>query len=99
MKKILELIILAYRKYISPLKKPCCRYYPTCSAYALEAIRKHGAINGVLLAGWRLLRCNPYSGGGVDYVPDKFHFYTLKSEARRRQKEQNSAGGEESKGE
>lgn len=83
MKKLLELLIRAYRKFISPLKKPCCRYYPTCSEYALEAVKKHGAIKGSILAVWRILRCNPYSGGGVDYVPEKFHLYTLKSEARR----------------
>ncbi len=87
MKKIAELLITAYRKYISPLKAPCCRYYPTCSEYALEAVKKHGAVKGTILAVWRLLRCNPYSRGGVDYVPEKFHLYTLKSEARRKAKE------------
>lgn len=87
LKKIFEALIIFYRKFISPLKKPCCRYYPSCSQYALTAVRKHGAIKGCILAVWRLLRCNPYSGGGVDYVPEKFHLYTLKSEARRKNKE------------
>lgn len=77
MKKILLLLVNLYRKKISPLKKPCCKYYPTCSAYALDALEKHGALKGTALAVWRILRCNPWSLGGVDEVPDKFSFYTL----------------------
>lgn len=77
MKKILLLLVKFYRSRISPLKKPCCKYYPTCSAYALTAIEKHGALKGSALAVWRILRCNPWSLGGVDEVPDKFCFYTL----------------------
>jgi len=87
LKRIAEFLIRAYRKYISPLKKPCCRYYPTCSEYALEAVRKHGALKGLILAAWRLLRCNPYSRGGVDYVPEKFHLYTLKSEKNKKERD------------
>ncbi len=83
MKKIFLQIVKLYRKYISPLKPPCCRYYPTCSTYALEAIEKHGAAKGSVLAVWRLLRCNPYSGGGVDKVPEKFYLYTLKSREKK----------------
>lgn len=86
MKKILELIIKFYRKFISPLKPPCCKYYPTCSTYALTAIKKHGAIKGSILAVWRILRCNPWSNGGVDHVPEKFHLYTLKGEEKRNPK-------------
>lgn len=86
MKKIIELIIKAYQKYLSPMKKPCCRYYPSCSQYAYEAVERHGAVKGCILAIWRVLRCNPYSGGGIDHVPEKFHLYTLKSEARRKNK-------------
>jgi len=82
-KKILELLVIFYRKFISPLKPPCCKYYPTCSAYALEALKKHGAIKGTILAVWRVLRCNPWSMGGIDRVPDKFHLYTLKGEQKR----------------
>ncbi|MCH5194867.1 MAG: membrane protein insertion efficiency factor YidD [Oscillospiraceae bacterium] len=78
MKKLLLLIIGAYRKLISPLIPPRCKYYPTCSTYAVQAIEKHGAIKGTILAAWRLLRCNPWSLGGVDPVPDKFSFYRLK---------------------
>jgi len=61
-----------YRRRISPLFGPRCRYYPTCSAYAVRAVREHGALRGAVLAGWRLLRCNPLSGGGVDDVPARF---------------------------
>lgn len=59
------------------MKTPCCKYYPSCSAYALTAIEKHGALKGTALAVWRILRCNPWSLGGVDEVPDRFGFYTL----------------------
>lgn len=59
-----------YQKYLSPLKAaPTCKFYPTCSAYAIEAIEKHGAIKGTMLAVWRILRCNPFSKGGYDPVP------------------------------
>lgn len=78
MKTLLLWIIKFYRKIISPLKPPCCKYYPTCSTYALQAVEKHGAVKGILLAVWRLLRCNPWSLGGIDPVPDKFEFYTLR---------------------
>ena len=65
------LLIRFYQKCISPLKPPMCRYYPTCSCYAIEAIETHGALRGSLLALWRLLRCNPLSPGGYDPVPPK----------------------------
>lgn len=63
--------IRLYQRLISPLLAPRCRYYPTCSNYALEAIRTYGPIRGSVLAGWRLLRCNPFSDGGFDYVEDQ----------------------------
>lgn len=69
MKKILLALIRFYRKRISPLKKPCCRFYPTCSAYAMEAIEKYGAFKGTGMAIWRILRCNPFNKGGYDPVP------------------------------
>ncbi len=70
MKKICIFLIKFYRKYISPLKgKPCCRYYPTCSQYALEAYEKYGFFKGTWLTVWRILRCNPFSKGGYDPVP------------------------------
>ncbi len=69
MKKILIMGIRGYQKYLSPLKTVRCPYTPTCSQYALEAIQKHGAAKGSLLATWRILRCNPLSHGGYDPVP------------------------------
>lgn len=59
----------AYQKYISPGLPRRCRYYPTCSSYAITALKTHGAVKGTLLSGWRILRCNPWSRGGVDHVP------------------------------
>jgi len=63
--------IRAYQRWISPAMAPRCRYYPTCSAYAVEAIRELGPIRGLILASWRLLRCNPFSHGGVDELSDR----------------------------
>lgn len=68
MKKILLAIINFYRKNISPMKAPCCRFYPTCSTYAIQAIEKYGAIKGGAMALYRILRCNPFSKGGYDPV-------------------------------
>ena len=70
MKTILIKLIRFYQKYISPLKSTRCPYIPTCSQYGLEAIEKYGAVKGCLLAGWRILRCNPFSKGGYDPVPE-----------------------------
>ncbi len=61
--------IRLYQKYLSPLKRHHCPYTPTCSRYAIEAIEKHGAFFGTILAIWRILRCNPFSKGGYDPVP------------------------------
>ena len=66
---LLILPIRFYQKYISPLKPPTCRFTPTCSQYAIEAIRKHGPFKGLYLAVWRILRCNPWGGSGYDPVP------------------------------
>lgn len=66
MKKLMLIIINIYRKYISPMKAPCCIYSPTCSEYAIEAINKYGAFKGGFLAIKRILRCNPFSKGGYD---------------------------------
>lgn len=68
MKKILILGIKSYRKYISPLKRPCCIFYPTCSQYTLEAIEKYGAGKGSIMGIKRILRCHPYNKGGFDPV-------------------------------
>ncbi len=64
-------IINFYIKYISPMFPRRCKYYPTCSMYAKEAITEHGLLYGGLLGIFRILRCNPFSKGGVDFVPEK----------------------------
>ncbi len=69
MKKLLLGLIRFYRKHVSTLRPPCCRYVPTCSEYALEAIGKYGAWKGGWLALRRLLRCHPFHKGGYDPVP------------------------------
>lgn len=72
MRNIPIFLIKVYKKVISPLFPPRCKYYPTCSNYSIEAFRKHGFFKGLILSIWRLLRCNPFSKGGIDYVSDKF---------------------------
>ena len=70
MKRVLLAIIRFYRRELSPRKRrPCCRYFPTCSQYAVTAIERYGAIRGGRMAAWRILRCNPFSRGGYDPVP------------------------------
>lgn len=74
MKKVLISIIKFYQKNISPrLGGGKCKYFPTCSQYAVEAIEVHGAFKGFFMAVWRVLRCNPFSKGGYDPVPEKKH--------------------------
>lgn len=68
-KRVLLWLIQFYRVAISPMHRPCCRYIPTCSQYAMQAIQKYGAIKGGYLALRRILRCNPFSKGGYDPVP------------------------------
>ena len=63
-------LIKTYQFAVSPFSPACCKYYPTCSSYAIEAIQMHGPWRGLLMATWRLLRCNPWSDGGVDPVPE-----------------------------
>ena len=64
-----------YRRFLSPLKPPMCRFSPTCSAYAVEAIETHGVFRGSLLACWRILCCNPLCKGGYDPVPEPGHWH------------------------
>ncbi|NLA96421.1 MAG: membrane protein insertion efficiency factor YidD [Clostridiaceae bacterium] len=64
-------LIKFYQGYLSPAHPACCRFTPTCSAYALDAVRIHGAIKGAGLALWRILRCQPLCKGGYDPVPEK----------------------------
>jgi uncharacterized protein len=74
-KRLLIALLIApirlYQRLISPAIGPRCRYYPTCSNYAVEAIRELGPVRGTILAGWRVLRCNPFSTGGIDEVSDR----------------------------
>lgn len=66
--------LVAYRKTISPLYGDVCAYYPSCSAYAVGAVQQHGAVRGTLSSVWRILRCNPWTRGGVDDVRPHEHF-------------------------
>jgi putative membrane protein insertion efficiency factor len=63
-----------YQRAISPAMPARCKYYPSCSEYAVQAVRRYGVLRGVVLAAWRLLRCNPWSHGGVDFVEDQTLF-------------------------
>ncbi len=71
MKKVLLAVIRFYQTAITPYTKAHCKYYPTCSQYGYEAIERFGALKGTALAVWRILRCNPFSRGGYDPVPEK----------------------------
>lgn len=71
MKRILLFLVRFYQRAISPYTKPSCKYYPTCSNYAIQAIERFGAAKGLCLAVYRILRCNPFSRGGYDPVPEK----------------------------
>lgn len=70
--------IRAYQRVVSPMFGRRCKYYPTCSAYAVGAVREYGVFRGIVLAGWRLLRCNPWSAGGVDYPSEQRIFRVTK---------------------
>ena len=67
--RLLMLLLTGYRRFVSPLLAPRCRFYPSCSAYALEAVQVHGALRGSWLAARRLSRCHPFHAGGLDPVP------------------------------
>lgn len=71
MKRICVSMIRFYQKHISPALPSCCRYVPTCSQYAIEAIEKRGVFVGIFLAVKRLLRCHPWGGSGFDPVPER----------------------------
>jgi uncharacterized protein len=79
-KRLLSEVLIApirlYQRFISPAMAPRCRYYPTCSDYAVQAIRELGPVRGLILAAWRLLRCNPFSHGGIDEISDRRLFRT-----------------------
>ena len=89
MKRICIACIGFYRKNLSKLKgKPSCKYYPTCSEYAMTAFEKHGFFKGLFLSVWRLLRCNPWSRGGIDYVPGTDDYYRIKFESAKKETKQ-----------
>jgi len=69
--RIVRAVIVAYRWSVSPLLGPCCRFYPSCSAFALEAVDRYGALRGAWLALKRILRCHPWHPGGYDPVPER----------------------------
>ena len=71
MKYVMIFLVQTYRKFISPLKPPSCRFTPTCSVYAIEAFRKRGFFVGLILTVGRIARCNPFFKGGYDPVPEK----------------------------
>lgn len=83
MKYLAIALIRLYQRFISPLTGAHCRYYPTCSQYAVQAYRKHGFFKGSILTIRRLLRCNPLFKGGVDPVPEKFALIRIKERGRR----------------
>lgn len=64
-------LVRGYQLFVSPLLGPRCRFYPSCSTYAIQALRRHGPLRGLVLASWRLLRCNPWNRGGIDPVPPR----------------------------
>ena len=68
-----------YRRVVSPALPARCRYHPSCSSYAVEAVRRHGILRGGVLSAWRLLRCNPWSHGGIDRVEDQTLFKAIAS--------------------
>lgn len=69
MKTVAERLLKSYKYLVSPLLPPACRFVPSCSEYAAEAVARHGFFHGAMLACWRLLRCNPLAQGGYDPVP------------------------------
>jgi uncharacterized protein len=69
--RVLVALLTGYRRFISPMLAPRCRFYPSCSAYALEAVQVHGALRGTWLAAARLGRCHPFHSGGIDPVPPR----------------------------
>jgi uncharacterized protein len=73
--RLATLLVRAYQVAVSPLLRPRCKYHPTCSRYAADALHEHGLLRGLVLTGWRLARCNPWSHGGVDYAHDQTLFH------------------------
>ncbi|RCX16137.1 hypothetical protein DFR58_112121 [Anaerobacterium chartisolvens] len=68
LKDVVIILIRFYQRFISPLKRPSCRFYPTCSQYAVDAVRKYGALKGIVMAAKRIAKCHPFNPGGYDPV-------------------------------
>ncbi len=83
MSRLLLLLLHLYKRWISPLLGTRCRFYPSCSDYARQAIARHGSWRGSLLAIWRIMRCQPLCTGGEDPVPETFHFVRCRGQAAR----------------
>jgi uncharacterized protein len=81
LRSLLVLPIRGYQKLLSPLVGARCKYYPSCSEYAAQSIERFGILRGLVLAGWRLLRCNPWSLGGVDKPEDQRLFRSSRTRA------------------
>jgi hypothetical protein len=75
MKSAIQFILRGYKRWISPMMPNACRYVPTCSEYAMEAVEQHGALRGTRLAVARILRCHPFAGAGYDPVPPVNHYH------------------------
>ncbi len=73
MKAVVQFVLRGYKRWISPMLPHACRFVPTCSEYALEAVERHGTLRGTNLAIWRLLRCQPFARAGFDPVPPVTH--------------------------
>jgi uncharacterized protein len=77
LRELLLLPVRAYRRFLSPALPKRCKYHPSCSAYAVEAVRSYGVVRGSVLASWRLMRCNPWSHGGYDPVERQRLFHSV----------------------
>ncbi|BDR58278.1 membrane protein insertion efficiency factor YidD [Xylocopilactobacillus apicola] len=82
MRVLLISLVRFYQKFISPGFLPHCRFYPTCSSYMITALKKHGPILGLVMGIARILRCNPFVKGGIDYVPDYFTIFRNRESER-----------------
>ena len=85
-----------YQRFITPYTPASCRHYPTCSSYAVSALRTRGAVVGTALTIWRVLRCNPWNAGGIDYVPPKGHWRNAERDSRPRAGSPRQAPGQQS---
>ena len=87
---LLVLLVQMYQVVLSPVVGRCCRFTPSCSSYAIVAIRRHGCVRGTGLALWRLLRCNPFNPGGEDPVPEAMELNLKENQAARRKTSRNA---------